>query len=180
MSSSTHDAHLAEPEFAFVGAAEVMNADVPDAPKDYAENLGAGLVSSPGFGVVDSGCGRTLIGRETLSTLSTMLSSRVDKKPEVYESTSVFRFGNGATETSAQAVRIPVGISQKLGLIDAAIIDGKAPLLLGRPTLERLNVVLNFRDKSMRFLDQTQAIPMHSRSATDQCAGLSSRVAGSA
>ncbi|CAE7244986.1 GIP, partial [Symbiodinium sp. CCMP2456] len=141
---------------------EVMNADVP---KDYAENLGAGLVSSPGFGVVDSGCGRTLIGRETLSTLSTMLSSRVDKEPEVYESTSVFRFGNGATETSAQAVRIPVGISQKLGLIDAAIIEGKAPLLLGRPTLERLNVVLNFRDKSMRFLDQTQAIPMHTNPA---------------
>ncbi|CAE7347138.1 RE1, partial [Symbiodinium microadriaticum] len=153
VSSSTHDAHLAEPEFAFVGAAEVMNADVPDAPKDYAENLGAGLVSSPGFGVVDSGCGRTLIGRETLSTLSTMLSSRVDKKPEVYESTSVFRFGNGATETSAQAVRIPVGISQKLGLIDAAIIDGKAPLLLGRPTLERLNVVLNFRQLLINVLD---------------------------
>ena len=106
-----------------------------------------------------------MIGRETLSALSTMLSSRVDKKPEVYDTTSVFRFGNGATETSAQAVRIPVGISQKLGLIDAAIIEGKAPLLLGRPTLERLNVVLNFRDKTMRFLDQTQAVPMHTNPA---------------
>lgn len=36
--------------------------------------LASGLVSSPGFGVVDSGRGKTLIGRDTLQQLETLVS----------------------------------------------------------------------------------------------------------
>ena len=151
--NSSTDANLVQEEYAFVGAAEV----VPEAQPNYQtealndsapkvnESLSAGLVSSPGFGVVDSGCGRTLIGKDTLIALTRKLEDVTTRKPDVYQQQSVFRFGNGATEESSQAVRIPVGIAKKLGVIDAAIIEGKAPLLLGRPSLERLRVVLNFQ-----------------------------------
>ena len=63
-----------------------------------------------------------------------------------------FRFGNGQEETSERAVRIPVAISGTPGLIDAAVISGQAPLLLGRPTLEKLHVQLDFRSASMKLL----------------------------
>ena len=166
---STHEAHLAQTEvqgeYSFVGMAQVLNVVQTTDAESSVEQLEAGLVSSPGFGVVDSGCGRTLIGRETLSALQTMLGHRAGRQPEIYENISVFRFGNGATETSAHAARIPVGISKKLGVIDAAIIEGRAPLLLGRPTLERLDVVLNFREKTMRFLDQGHSVPMQTNPA---------------
>lgn len=33
------------------------------------------------------------------------------------------------------------------GLTDAAIISGKAPLLLGRPTLKKLGMGLNFKSR---------------------------------
>ena len=46
--------------------------------------------------------------------------------------------GNGEAETS-EVTRIPVAIEGKTGLIIAAVIRGKAPLLLGRPSLEKLN-----------------------------------------
>ena len=166
-------ANLVQEEYAFVGAAEV----VPEAQLNYQivamkgsapkvnESLSAGLVSSPGFGVVDSGCGRTLIGKDTLTALTRKLEDVTTRKPDIYQQQSVFRFGNGATEESSQAVRIPVGIAKKLGVIDAAIIEGKAPLLLGRPSLERLRVVLNFKDRTMRFLDQAEDVSMHSNAA---------------
>ena len=61
--------------------------------------------------------------------------------------------GNGQEETSVKAVRIPVAISGTQGLIDAAVISGQAPLLLGRPTLEKLKVRLDFSTASMKMLN---------------------------
>ncbi|CAE7233864.1 GIP [Symbiodinium natans] len=137
----------------FVGMAQVAaQAGVPV--------LAAGLVSSPGFGVVDSGCGRTLIGKDTLQQLEAKIGSMIGKTLETYQATSSFRFGNGATEVSSMAVKIPVGIGGVPGIIDAAVIQGRAPLLLGRPTLEKLQVSLNFGNKTMRFLNAQEAVPM--------------------
>ena len=113
------------------------------------ETLAANLVSSPGFGVVDSGCGRTLIGRETLAALEPMIQQKGYAKPTRYHSENTFRFGNGAVESSQQAVRIPCGIGHQYGIIDAAVISGHAPLLLGRPTLEKLKAQLDFSNGKM-------------------------------
>ena len=144
-----------DPEIHFVGAAESMNYEV----------LGTGLVSSPGFGVVDSGCGRTLIGESTLQCFTDMLREKTARKPEIYPSASSFRFGNGTTELSDRAVRLPVGIGGKLGLVDAAIIGDQAPLLLGRPTLARLKVILDFAQNQMRFLDGAEVVSTHQNKA---------------
>ena len=128
------------PTPAFVGLTECLSA---------VETLAANLVSSPGFGVVDSGCGRTLIGRETLAALEPMIQQKGYAKPTRYHSENTFRFGNGAVESSQQAVRIPCGIGHQYGIIDAAVISGHAPLLLGRPTLEKLKAQLDFSNGKM-------------------------------
>ena len=112
----------------------------------------AGLVSSPGWGVIDTGCGRTLIGSQTLDELNQKLIALGKSPAKEYAAINRFRFGNGQEETSERAVRIPVAISGTPGLIDAAVISGQAPLLLGRPTLEKLHVQLDFRSASMKLL----------------------------
>ena len=71
------------------------------------EALAASLVSSAGFGVIDRGCGKMLIGSET------QLKS--------------FRFGNGTSESTSVLARIPMMMGKKNGLILAAVIKGKAP-----------------------------------------------------
>ncbi|CAE7208267.1 GIP, partial [Symbiodinium pilosum] len=147
-------------EITFVGTAEVTCLQVGQADREA-----PGLVSSPGFGVIDSGCGRTLIGEDTLKILTEKLAQITRRPVETYETTNVFRFGNGATETSSIAVRLPVGIGGQVGLIDAAIIRGQAPLLLGRPTLEKLRVKLNFKDHTMHVLDQKEPVPMDTNRA---------------
>lgn len=50
------------------------------------------LISSPGFGVLDSGCGQTIIGRETLKEFSTLWDQQGIVIPEKVHQ---FRFGNG-------------------------------------------------------------------------------------
>eukprot|EP00435_Cladocopium_sp_Y103_P072571 s637_g40.t1 len=70
-----------------------------------------------------------------------------------YQVENVFRFGSGSVERSQVAVRIPVGVAPQFGIIDAAVIAGNAPLLIGRPTLEKMKACINFDDGSLHFLD---------------------------
>lgn len=70
-----------------------------------------------------------------------------------YEAENSFRFGNGAVEKSMIAVKLPVGVAGKFGLIDAAVISGCAPLLIGRPTLEKLRAKIDFDEGMLHFLD---------------------------
>ena len=145
---------LHEHQITFVGSVEeiCLQASTGDAQP--------GLVSSPGFGVIDSGCGRTLIGKSTLERMTEQLKSRTKRLPEKYQAQSVFRFGNGETESTSTAVRLPVSIGGQVGIIDAAVIKGRAPLLLGRPTLERLRVRLDFSNKTMALLGRDEPVPM--------------------
>ena len=45
------------------------------------------------------------------------------------------------------------------------MIEGQAPLLLGRPTLEKLKVQLNFQEKTLQLLDLPAPLPMKTNSA---------------
>eukprot|EP00435_Cladocopium_sp_Y103_P057558 s34_g19.t2 len=113
----------------------------------------SGLVQSPGYGVVDSGCGRTLVGQNTLDLLKPMIEKCGYGAVVSYQSDNSFRFGNGAVEKSTLAVKIPVGVAGRFGLIDAAVITGSAPLLIGRPTLEKLAAKIDFGEGVLHFLD---------------------------
>lgn len=75
-----------EPEPTFVGAAGLFSAS-------ESEVLTGGLVSSPGYGVVDSGCGKTLIGEDTLCQLSKLSESKCYGPVKFKSEENVFRFG---------------------------------------------------------------------------------------
>ena len=119
---------------------------VEDGPRSSSEVL---LVSSPGFGIVDSGCGRTLIGQDTLNSFMRMYQERCIPLPEDRKECNLFRFGNGHEEVSDRVVSMPVYINGQKGRIDAAVIKGSAPLLLSRNTMASLNAVLDFSSETM-------------------------------
>jgi len=141
-------------DITFVGTSEWISSGA--VPQVVTSVLAAGLVSSPGCGVIDTGCGRTLIGAQTLHSLNQMLKSRGRRPADEYEALNRFRFGNGQEEVSNRAARIPVAICGQTGVIDAAIISGQAPLLLGRPTLEKLDIRLDFQSSTMCAPSTTQ------------------------
>ena len=93
------------------------------------------LVSSPGFGVIDSGCGRTVIGASTLQSFERLRLQRGWTLPSRVSEIHQFKFGNGDVETSHQSVQMPVVLANRRGTIRAAVIRGDAPLLISRSCL---------------------------------------------
>ena len=56
--------------------------------------------SSPGYGVLDSGCGKSIMGQQTYQSFRRLWSERGIPVPEPYPEVNHFRFGNGEKETS--------------------------------------------------------------------------------
>ena len=93
------------------------------------------LVSSPGFGILDTGCGKTIIGRDTLKHFEKMWMDRGVPLPTPIPEVNQFRFGNGQLETTEFSVPLPVHIGGKNGIIRAAVVRGDAPLFKNELTL---------------------------------------------
>lgn len=109
------------------------------------------LVSSPGFGIIDSGCGKTLIGQSTLNAL--LLFRKYAEighpLPELRREEHLFRFGNQNEELAQYAVTLPIGIGGREGRVDASVIKGTAPLLLSRSTMRSLGAGLDFQKETL-------------------------------
>eukprot|EP00435_Cladocopium_sp_Y103_P031818 s2602_g8.t1 len=69
------------------------------------------LVSSPGYGIIDSGCGKTLIGQTTLNELYRLYHERGIPLPSLRRQSNLFAFGNNKEETSQYVVDLKVGIA---------------------------------------------------------------------
>ena len=117
-------------------------------------------VSSPGYGVLDSGCGRTIIGESTLREFEQLWKAA--KIPPAERSAEVhhFRFGNGQTEVSTMSVSMPMVIAGKRGKIRAAIVKGAAPLLTSRSALQSLKAQLNFSDNTVTLFEDRREVPL--------------------
>ena len=69
----------------------------------------------------------------------------------MYECAKGFKFGNSSKEVTKRCVLLPMFIGGKR--IDALtyLIQGEAPILIGRPLLEQLGFSLNYEDKTMKW-----------------------------
>ena len=123
------------------------------------------LVSSPGFGVIDSGCGRTIVGQQTLDQFKQIWSDRKMPEPEVVHETNHFRFGNGQSETSEISVRMPVVIAGRSGTVKAAVVKGQAPLLISRKALQTLEAVIDFGANQMTLFPDRRTVPLTTNEA---------------
>eukprot|EP00435_Cladocopium_sp_Y103_P016050 s2207_g4.t1 len=113
-----------------------------------------GLVSSPGYGVLDSGCGRTIVGANTLKDFERIWIQKGMPAPEFVNETHQFKYGNGEVETSSRVVLMPVTLAGKNGVIRASIVRGDAPLLISRAALKKLGASLDFARDSLRLFGQ--------------------------
>eukprot|EP00435_Cladocopium_sp_Y103_P012259 s60_g3.t1 len=123
------------------------------------------LVSSPGFGVLDSGCGKTIIGKNTLEKFQQLWKERDVSGLKFKNEVNVFRFGNGHQEVSNSLAELPVGIGGRRGVIQAALVEGDAPLLISRPALKTLGAELNFGEDSLRLFNDRVKVPLSTNSA---------------
>ncbi|CAK8985736.1 unnamed protein product [Durusdinium trenchii] len=132
----------------------------PDAPATTEEIL---LVSSPGYGVLDSGCGRTIVEQTTLRAFEKIWKQKGWAIPKPIDEVHQFKFGNGEVETSLVSIQMPVVLARRRGVIRAAVIKGDAPLLLSRTALKTLGATLDFAHDSLQVFGKT--IPLQTNSA---------------
>ena len=136
------------------------------------------LISSPGYGVLDSGCGRTILGKETFQEFIQLWSQQGVVIPDPVEEIHQFRYGNGHVETSTHSVCLPVWLAGKRGVIRAALVNGSAPLLISRSALKSLKASLDFQHDRLKIFDGV-AIPLKSNSAGQYIVNLMDREAAS-
>ena len=118
------------------------------------------LVSSPGFGVLDSGCGRTIIGARTLAAFEKLWKEAGIDVPSRRSECNSFKFGNGATEVSMEVIPMPVFLAGRRGVISAAIVQGDAPLLISRGALQSLQACLDFHKQEIRLFADQVKVPL--------------------
>eukprot|EP00435_Cladocopium_sp_Y103_P001293 s456_g1.t1 len=123
------------------------------------------LVSSPGFAVLDSGCGKTIIGDRTLQQFQKMWKSDGRYNPSFKAETNVFKFGNGERETTSTTVVMPVGLAGRYGTVQAAIVQGDAPLLLSRPALKKLGASIDFHSDRLQLFQGAVEIQLKANAA---------------
>ena len=71
-----------------------------------------------------------------------------------------FRYGNSSTEVTEHCLLMPVVLGGRLLQVLTYVIGGTAPILFGRPLLERLGVSIDYAEKKMKFEHGTwQDIP---------------------
>ena len=134
------------------------NVILPDA--SAAEPTEVMLVSSPGFGVLDSGCGRTIIGARTLAAFEKMWRGAGIASPGRVKECNSFKFGNGSTEVSTEVVPMPVFLAGRRGVISAAIVQGDAPLLISRTALRALQACIDFHKQEIRLFADQVTVPL--------------------
>ena len=123
------------------------------------------LVSSPGFGVLDSGCGKSIMGQKTLEGFIELWKAQGIPVPEPYAETNHFRFGNGQRETSEMSIKAPVVLAGKSGIVRVALVKGEAPLLVSRKALQSLQAKLDFSKNELTVFDSQEVIPLQVNSA---------------
>ena len=118
------------------------------------------LVSSPGFGVLDSGRGKSIMGQQTYQSFCQLWRDRNVPVPEPYQEVNHFRFGNGEKETSEWSIKAPVVLAGRTGVIKVALVKGEAPLLVSRKALQALNAKLDFSKSELTVFDEEAVIPL--------------------
>ena len=148
--------HLEQKRCAYVNTEKSVNESV------ISETL---LVSSPGFGVLDSGCGRTIVGADTLDQFKALWTAQGMEIPDLEPEVNHFKYGNGAQETAESVVRMPVIIAGRKGTIKAAVVRGKAPLLISRPALKTLRARIDFGSDQLCVFDDQVMVPLQTNEA---------------
>ena len=109
------------------------------------------LVHPAGHGVVDAGCGRGLVGAETLKRHQEEMKKFGLEVEELPSRPHVFRYGNGTADTSTRRVQIPVYLGGAQLRMRVHVVPGEVPLLVSKRFLKSLGANLDLGDNHVHF-----------------------------
>eukprot|EP00435_Cladocopium_sp_Y103_P051560 s1160_g16.t1 len=122
---------------------ETLSGPFEEPPTDDECDGGGGestchLVHPAGFGVVDTGCGRGVIGSDTLTRHEEALRQHGLQVEELETKPHRFRYGNGSADVSHRRVQIPIFIKGREMKMRLHVVPGDVPLLVSKRFLKSL------------------------------------------
>ena len=114
-------------------------------------NLGSLVYESLACAVIDSGCTKTVVGRNWVNHYRETLEEKQLKMMVSEPCLTPFRFGDGLEVISTEKTIIPGRIGKTDVRIEANIVEKELPLLLSKASLKRAGAVLDFTNDTMRF-----------------------------
>lgn len=64
-----------------------------------------------------------------------------------------FHFGGDAHADCRWTVKLPIYVGGRFGFVQMYLLRGETPMLLGRPIMESLGILLDCRNKALKFDD---------------------------
>ena len=129
--------------------------DVIDVPGDCLmseqPNLGSLVYESLACAVIDSGCTKTVVGKNWVNHYRETLDEKQLKIMVIEKCFTPFRFGDGLEVMSTEKTKIPGRIGKSNVIIEANIVEKDLPLLLSKASLKKAGAVLDFKDDKLRF-----------------------------
>ena len=109
------------------------------------------LLHPAGWGVVDTGCGRGVIGANTLKRHEDQLSRHGLSIDELEPKPHRFRYGNGSMDVSHRRVQIPIFLSGKEMKMRVHVVPGEVPLLISKRFLKSLGSQMDLQNNKVHF-----------------------------
>ena len=121
----------------------------------FVNNLGSLVYDTLACAVIDSGCTKTVVGRNWINLYRDTLEEDQLKMMTSERCATPFRFGDGVEVMSYEKVKIPGCIGRKRVLIEANIVNKDLPLLLSKAALKKAGAMLDFKNDKILFDNQS-------------------------
>ena len=121
------------------------------ASEDDAEETACQLLHPAGWGVVDTGCGRGVIGANTLKRHEEQLGRYGMNITELEPRPHRFRYGNGSMDVSHRRVQIPIFLAGRELRMRVHVVPGEVPLLISKRFLKSLGTQMDLQNNKMHF-----------------------------
>ena len=129
----------------------VLEETSDDEDETKTDEVACNLVHAAGFGVVDTGCGRGLIGEETLARHQQELDKIGKKIKELPAKMHTFRYGNGSADQTARRIELPAFVGGKELRVRLHVVPGGVPLLLSKRLLKGLGAKIDMTDNKLNL-----------------------------
>ena len=107
------------------------------------------LEESFGSCILDTGCLNTVCGEKWLTNYIQSLSDYEKNQVHVNSSSASFTFGDGRKFRSEKNVSIPCHVGTFSGTIKTEVVSADIPLLFGKTSMKRVNMMINTADDSV-------------------------------
>lgn len=107
------------------------------------------LVHDAGFGIIDTGCGRGIVGEKTLQRHLELLQGYGYTCTELKPKAHTFRYGNGSCDQTSRRVELPIFVAGKEMRVRLHVVPGHVPLLLSKRLLKSLGALIDLNDNKL-------------------------------